>query len=354
MGLDCAILHSIDEADRNQWDNLVEQTVHGSLFHRYGWLKAIEAGLDSEPRHVVVSKDGNPVGVLPNFLQRVDLPVDSSVVEALPLRELVSTYPGYGGPLVATDREACLSALIDGIGDIGGPGVVNHRLRSSDPRFVEYGKSLRAVGYRPEILTCRVEVRLERGWPAIEAGMAKERRNALRQARGQSWKVDERALGDGTLDRVYAAYESNMDRVGGTTFPRSFFDAIADELGEHARVFTASVEGDRRGAFVYLVDPDGSTIHYFFSAIDDEEDYRYYPADLLHAHVMQWGIDRGFQRYDFGETPADFSDGLFRYKRKYGGELHPTIQWRRGESRLGWFLYRAGESIYRKFRDGTA
>ena len=178
--------------------------------------------------------------------------------------------------------------------------------------------------------------------------MRKERRNVLRQARAQPWEVEEEPLADGTLDRVYSAYESNIQRVGGTTYPRSFFAALAEEFGEHVRVFTAHVDGTRRGSFVSLLNPDGSTIHYFFSAIADEDDYRYYPTDLIHAAAMQWAIDRGYERYDFGETPADFPDGLYRYKRKYGGEVRPTIQWRLGESSVGWPLYRAGESIYRK------
>jgi predicted N-acyltransferase len=65
------VYSSIDAVNQNQWDNLVGNSDRGSLFQSYLWLSVLEATLDVEPRHIVVSKDGNPIGVLPNFITNV-------------------------------------------------------------------------------------------------------------------------------------------------------------------------------------------------------------------------------------------------------------------------------------------
>lgn len=78
---------SISEQSKNQLNDFVEQSGGGTMFHRYGWLAAVEDGLDSESRHVLVSKEGNPVGFLPNVAADLPLPgaVGDRTANALPL-----------------------------------------------------------------------------------------------------------------------------------------------------------------------------------------------------------------------------------------------------------------------------
>ena len=72
---------SILDINKNQWNNLVEQSKLGSFFHRYEWLKAIEDGMGLEPRHIVVTKDESLVGIFPNFIHSIP---------KIPLRKLFS------------------------------------------------------------------------------------------------------------------------------------------------------------------------------------------------------------------------------------------------------------------------
>jgi len=115
--IESRVYDSIDEANRNQWNNLVRQSGKGTVFHRYGWLRAVETGLGKEARHIMVSKGGNPVAVLPNFVDKIELgginPALERAAERLPMERLVSTDPGYGGPIAGTDTSECLDILFE-------------------------------------------------------------------------------------------------------------------------------------------------------------------------------------------------------------------------------------------------
>ncbi|GAB3680664.1 hypothetical protein GCM10028857_03690 [Salinarchaeum chitinilyticum] len=49
-----SVAHSVADVGEGPLRNLVEQGTGGTLFHRFEWLRAVEAGLAWEPRHVVV------------------------------------------------------------------------------------------------------------------------------------------------------------------------------------------------------------------------------------------------------------------------------------------------------------
>lgn len=351
--LEATVHASIGEVNRNQWNNLIDQSDHGTVFHRYEWLAIVERELDREPVHVVVSKKGNPVAVLPNFVDEIDpgefAGVLDSVLERVPLRRLVSTEPGYGGPVVTTDTEACLDLLFDGLDDRRDGRTVFQTIKTYDTGTLRYAKYLAKKGFSPELLSCRFVVDLETDWDRIERGMHKTRRHALRSGLDNDVEVTRRSLADVDVDETYEAYRKNMRRVGGDRFPRSLFRALADEMPERSMAFTASVDGEVVGRFVHLLNEEQSSLVYYASAIDDESNFEYNPSELLHAEAMRCGMDNDCRTYDFGATGADFTDGLFRYKEKFGGELVPVVNWRRGTSTVLWAGYRAGERLYQRY-----
>lgn len=350
--LEASVHGSIEAVDRNQWNNLVGQSDRGTVFHRYEWLSAVERELDREAVHVVVEKDGNPVAVFPNFVDGLDLGgasgVLESVVERAPLRRLVSIDPGFGGPVVTTDTAECLDLLFDELDGHASSRTVFHSIKTYDTAAVRYGKYLAKRGFSPSLLSCRFVVDLADGWDRIEEGMHKSRRQALRSGRETAVEVDARPLAEVDLEETYDAYRRNMERVGGDPFPRPFFQALTEDLPERTMAFTATVDGDVVGQLIHLVNEEQSSLVYYASAIGDEANYEYNPSELLHERAMRWGMEEGFETYDFGTTGADFSDGLFRYKERYGGELLPVLHWRRGTSTLLWLGFRASTRLYQK------
>ena len=84
---------SIADRHENQWNTLVSQSDLGSVFHRSGWLRAVERGLDRRVAHLVGRKGSNPVAIFPNFRVSIDLPDPSTQADHVPTDALV-TRPG--------------------------------------------------------------------------------------------------------------------------------------------------------------------------------------------------------------------------------------------------------------------
>lgn len=346
--LSVAVHDSIESVHPNQWNNVVAQSELGSVFHRHEWLRLVESTLDAEPRHVVVSKGGNPVAVFPNVRRPIHVPGWNGLSTSLPVRELVSVRPGYGGPVVVGDERACLERLFDGLDGLAGPSTLLHRVRTNDLGYVRYGKAFEGRGYRPINVNCRFRIDLSRSWEDIRAGMDADHRRRLRNAADRDVEIRDEPITPETIDATYEAYLGNIERAGGVPFPRAFFRGLVELLADRVKVFTAVVDGREVGRYLYLLDEEQSTLHYYFAAIAESSHYEANPSQLLHAHAIRWAQERGYRYYDFGGTGADYEDGVFAHKEGYGGEAVPTVQWERGVSRVGWPMFRAARAVYRK------
>lgn len=342
-----SVLTSIHEANANQWNNLVSQSDRGNVFFRHGWLAAIEAGFDYEPRHVVVRKGDNPIAVLPNFVSPLELPHDGAdaVAATFGISVMTSTEPGYGGPLALTDERTSVDRLLDAVEAMNDRRVLYHLIRTYDLENIRYGRYLRARGYEPVLDDCLFLIDLGDDWEAIREGMDKERRKAMREATDQDYRVEIDPLG-ADLDRTYAAYARNIERVGGDRLPRAFFDALSDEFEDRIRVFTAVVDGEEAGRYVHLLDRENGVLHHWLSAIPEESDFESYPSELLHQRAIKWGIEEGYDDYNFGPTGSFFENSVFRFKNKYGGRTVPLLRWQKGEVPVLWPMYKLGKSRF--------
>lgn len=342
------VLSSVHEVDANQWNNLVTQSDRGSLFHRYEWLAAVEDGLDYSPRHALVTKDANPVAIAPAFAAGLDLPhgAADAVADALDVTVLLSGEPGYGGPVVSSDEAENVDRLFDALEASCDARVLYHRIATHDLGNVRYGQYLSARGYDLSAEVALLVLDIDRSWTAVLDGMDKERRKAVRDARDQDYEVTVTDLG-ADLDRTHEAYRRNMERVDGHTLPKSFLAAVADKLGDRARVFTASVDGEEVGRYVHLLDTEQSVLVHWLSAIPDESCYASMPSELLHAAAIEWGIEAGFDAYSFDKTGAHFDNSVFRFKSKYGAEAVPLLHWEKGHSTVVWPLFEAARDRYR-------
>lgn len=345
--LDVTVHRGVDELNERRWNTTVEQSGLGSCFQRTEWLAVLEAGLGLQPRHVTVERDGNLVGVCPNFVAGLRLPETARIPGRERVSEVASTKPGFGGPVIAAEERDALEAMADAVDDLAGPGVVSHYLRTGDTGYLRYAQALDVLGYEPYVLNCRFVVDLSKGKDDIVADMDKDRRYNLRKARENDPDVREVALEGEAVGTFHERYEQVMERVGGRSYPRSFFDALAEHFGDRVLLLAAAVDGTTVGRHLYLRDDERSSLHHLFAAVL-EEHFEYYPSEILHDHALDRALEAGYDTYDFGETGAHFEDGLFRYKEQYGGRLVPTITWERGLSPL-WPVYERGRDAYRRW-----
>ena len=346
------IYQSIDDVNENQWNTLVEQSERGTVFHRAGWLRAVERGLGRPARHLVVKKGGNPISVFPNFL--VDVGVSDVVPmspDGLRLKRLASSDPGFGGPLFVGDERSNFEVAFDHAERLlSATDAVHHLLKPSDAGFARYTTHLADRGYRPTVRSCRFVIDLRRGWDAVEDGMARSKRSNLDSARENPMTVENPPLDESVLESFYGTYRAAMERVDGKIYPFEFFESLADDLADRVELFTATVDGEFAGGQLYLLDDERSTVREFFRGIDAEY-FEYNPTELLGERAMKWAIERGYDEYDLGSTTPDFTDGSFTYKDELGAEIRPILLWERGGSAVRWHAYRAGRWLLRN-RDG--
>ena len=338
--------------NENQWNHVVSQSDRGTLYSRHEWIRAVEEGYDVEPRHVVVEKKGNPVALMPNFVQ--DVPLPDSVDELLPVEQpfkmLVSSYPGYGGPVITTDESDSLDLLFDAVEESIDGTVLFHRLQAHDLGHIRYGQYLQSRGYEPRFDSCLFRIDLNDGWETIHGNMDKERRKDLREAHEQDFRVETAPLSE-EFDATYDAYERNTERVDGTVLPRAFLEAIAEGFGDRVLVFTAIVDGREVGRYVHLLDDEASVLHHWLSAIADTDYYQYHPSELLHERAIKFGIERGYDSYGFGRTGSHFRNSVFGFKQKYGGCAIPMFRMEKGYSSLVWPMYKFGRQQFRQQKE---
>jgi len=338
---------TITETNRNQWNNLVEQADQGTVFHRYEWLRSVEAGFDYEPRHVVVEKDGNPVGLMPNFVTELPLPdeLTRSLPDVQPLKRVTTVEPGYGGPVTVTNERESLDLLFDTLEASVERGGVYHAVQSTDLSNVRYGQYLQSRGYEPSLDTCLFFLDLDDDWETVRENMDKERRKDVRKANEQDYRVEIHPLAE-DFETTYDYYVQNVERVDGNVLPRAFLRELADRLDDRIRVFRAVVDGEDVGRYVHLLDEEASVLRHWLSAIPDTDCYQYYPSELLHERAIKWGLERDYGKYGFGVTGAHFSNSVFRFKQKYGGEVVPLFDMKKGYSSVVWPLFKFARRKY--------
>lgn len=339
---------SIDAVNESQWNNVVEQSGRGSVFHRTGWLRAVEQGLDLPACHLVLESGGHPVGVLPNVVVDVDLPdaVPAPLDRVAPKR-LVSLAPGFGGPLLVGDEREHFELLFDNVDRVVPGDVAYHRIETVGNDFMRYGERFGRHGYEPVTDSCRFAIDLERGWEAVEADMDRSKRKNLADARDGPATVERRDLGRDVLRSFYDTYRRTMDRVGGTAYPFAFFELLREELPDRIELFTVTVDGEFAGGELNLVDEERSTVRGFFHGLDSDF-FEYHPSELVDVRSIRWAIEQGYGTYDLGSTVPDLDDGAFRYKAELGADLDPVVAWERGTSRVQWPAYRFGRRLARR------
>jgi len=328
-----------------QWNRLVEQSSLGSVFHRTGWLRAIEAGTDLTPRHVTAHRDGNLVGLLPNFVSDVSLPIElPGPAAAVAPRELLSTDPGFGGPLVVRDHHAVLDTLFEGVRAAATTDIWAHRIRSLAGEAVQYAAYFDSHGYDVSTLTCQLLVDLTRPLEDVLAGWQKDRRRTARKAREAGMTVARVDADRSTLAEFYDAYAAMIDRVDGVRYSQAFINAVASHLSDRLVLFRTTLDEETVGWHWYLRDNEQHSLHHFFSGLR-EEHFSHHPSSLLHEEAISWAVDEGYTSYNFGESNADVTDGGFGYKSQYGGAVHPILTWEKGLARGRWSGYRIARRV---------
>lgn len=332
--LEVNVVDSVRKVGREQWNDIVDRSSRGSVFHRYEWIDAIERGLEYAPKHLEVTKDGNTIGCMPNFVVGI---------EKTPFNRLSSLYPGFGGPLLPTDTNESLEQVLREVPRLCRGKTIVHQIRGLDMSYLRYNDALQSRSYRPYRRECRFLLDLTKGHDGIRADMSRTRRRGIEHGQDVDYEVVEEEITRENLRRFHRTYEEVMNRVGGDVYPFSFFEALRP-MADRLLLLTIRIDGEYAGGMLEVLDTEQDAVHGFFAAVPREY-FDDHASELLYDHVFQWGIEHGYETYDFGSTNTDFDDGVFRFKEGFGGRAVPVLVWERGCSPL-WPLVKAGRAMY--------
>jgi FemAB-related protein (PEP-CTERM system-associated) len=184
------------------------------------------------------------------------------------------------------------------------------------------------VGDRPEsklYVTFRCDLPED---PAeVMKGLPKKRRAEVRAARepaAAATKKKRESFGikvtaDGTVEELFRLFADNKRRLGSPTLPLRWFQALRDEFGKAAVIHRA-------------VEPSGRTIAAVMSFTFKDTVYAYYSGSLpevnhtgvnnfIYCAIMEWAIENGYRRFDFGRSRAD--SGPAKFKENMGFVAEP-------------------------------
>lgn len=316
----------------------MDRSKSGSFFLWYEWLKVIEESLGLTPFHLVVRKEANIIGGIPNFAEPI---------KKLPLQWLISLPQGQGGFLITTDKRSTLQALLSEIDRICKEhGFVAHRIITSDLQHAQYANYLKKLGYSLHIGGCRFIIDLRRSYPEIESSFSSARRYDVRKLRSDI-EVEDMVISEGTLKLFYNIYRKTMQRVEGSALPFDFFQKMLQHVGDQIKLFMAKVGGEYMAGFLYCLDQNKLIIHHYLGASRGEYQ-SFKPNIALHVHTIKWGIQAGYHFYDMGGS-SFFDDGTFKFKAQWGGDIRPNLIWERDIATPKGLLYRFGRKMYERF-----
>jgi len=282
-----------------RWDAYVSRHPHGTFFHRTGWSRAVQEMFRHQPHHLVVEQGRQWLGVLPMFLTKS--PFLGKNLVSVP-------YSVYGGILSSDDRaHEALIAEAARLGQELGVGFVE--MRNLEPRVGDRPKSELYVTFRCDLPDDPAEVMKK---------LPKKRRAEVRAARepvapATSKKRESfgiKVTADGTVEELFRLFADNKRRLGSPTLPLRWFQALREEFGKAAVIHRA-------------VEPSGRTIAAVMSFTFKDTVYAYYSGSLpevnhtgvnnfIYCAIMEWAIENGYRRFDFGRSRADSGPAKFK------------------------------------------
>ncbi len=295
--LACESVSLVDLRDPGEFARLEAfvAEMHGSIFQRPAWLKAVEQGTGQKTSGLIAEKCGQLTGWLP--LNVVSSPLFG--------RALVSSgFAVGGGPLAHNSGtvDALCRAAQELSDRMSCPTI---ELRSGDAPDDWHFTEDSHAGFVRDLAQDDEQQLLD---------IPRKQRAEIRK----SLKLDlDVTVGRDEEDRAahYAVYAASVHNLGTPVFPRSLFDAMLDTFGDDADILTVRHEGVPVASVLSFYH-DGAVMPYWgggtFAARHLRANERMYFELMLHARK------RGMERFDFGRSKL--GSGPYSYKKNWGFE----------------------------------
>ncbi|MBT4319311.1 hypothetical protein HOD50_01630 [Candidatus Bathyarchaeota archaeon] len=320
------IINDLDDLGKNKWNGFVEQVPDYTIYNTYGWVKALQEGEQLQGRHVIVEKDGVIIGALPCFI---------SSIRGTPFKRLDSNRPGSGGPLLLHDKEKTLNKISRKIKSLLRGTIISHRILSINHSHLSLNKLLSEQRYYLTINNVDTVYNLTGTWKQVLGRMSKNRRREIKNA--DSGKVTELSIEPDNINRFNISYAKVLSRHGARPLQPGFIQEIAHQFPDKAKLFTVEENEVTIGGYLVIIDEPNNMIRAVAGGIPDIHQYSKHSNNLFRK-LLEYTKEHGFSYLDVGGSPADISNGLYRFKKSFGGTDYPIYCWQTGN--LVWDMLR--------------
>lgn len=151
-------------------------------------------------------------------------------------------------------------------------------------------------------------------------------RNRIRKSERKG--VEVKICGKEGLDDFIRLMRETGERDGFSTRPVSYFASILENLGDDCRLYMAYLNGEAIAGTIAI--RFSRTMKYQYGASSNAH-RNAYPNYLLQWRMIQWGLESGCEKYDFGGISGDLEDeanhlyGLYRFKRGFNGYVEQFV-----------------------------
>jgi CelD/BcsL family acetyltransferase involved in cellulose biosynthesis len=281
------------EADIKEWDRIVSESPHGTLFHQWKWLKITEKHTRSTLYPLIGEKNGALVGVIPLFFQK-----NGSI------RMVFSPPPHaalfYLGPVLVgseklkqANRENMYVDLQNSIENfISNTLKANYISISLSPGLTD-PRPFSWSGYSIEPLF-DYEIDLTKGTEYLFQTIDKKRRQDINRAkkRGITIEIGHKQEFEKILDLMEIRYEQQDKEM---TVPRSYLTDIYNSYEENITIFVAKYEENIVTGLIDLHYND--TIYSWIGNLKPVIQLSPSPTDLLNWEAVCYGCNQGFKYY---------------------------------------------------------
>ena len=285
----------LSEPDDSAWDDFVARHDGSSIYHLSAFRHIIAGQFRHEPHYLSArDNENNITGILP--LIRLKSRLFGDYIVSMP-------YFNYGGVLGnSSDTEQHLmKAAADKAAELG----CSH---------IEFRHTQSLPGDWPA-RTDKVVMKL--GLPDSADMLWKHVGPKLRAQvrRPQKEGATARSGGVELLDAFYRVFSINMRDLGTPVYPKSFFAKLLRAFPAQAHILVVELQGRPVAAAFLLGFRDTLEIPWASSL---RAMNKYSVNMLLYWEALEFAIEKGYRRFDFGRSSTD--SGTYRFKKQWGAE----------------------------------
>lgn len=306
-----AVITDVNDIDKIKWSGFIFDHPHGNIFQTPEMYKVYQKTENYEPVFLaVVNNRGEISGTLLAVIQKQY----SGILGKFTARSII-----HGGPLILGDDPDILAFLVKQYNEIIKKKAIYSQFRNHwswgdlKETFIING-----FGYHDHL---DIIFDLKKSENELHSEMSKTRKWGIKQSYKRGVSIKKINL---TREKIFTeSYKIILYVYNRVKIPMpdvSFFKNAINELHDRNILTVGAFVGDElvgvRIALCY------KKMIYDWYAGSKNEYLSCRPNDILPWEVIKWGVNNGYEIFDFGGAGRpDIPYGVRDYKKQFGGEL---------------------------------